>query len=328
MPDIVGPVGRWWDRRNTWQKWALRLLALAVALLAPANSVGRIMAPSSDWKTILFNPIGIYILLALGLNVVVGLAGLLDLGYVAFFAVGAYTFALLAVHHLTFWLLLPIGLVFAALAGLILGAPTLRLRGDYLAIVTLGFGEIVRRVAINSNWMGGPRGVSNIPHPPSIGHIKVVHLRGARPQAVLLPGPGRHRAGHLHRSAPGAKPGRTVLAGDPRGRGRRRGDGRAHLQVQAVGLRHRGVDRRDGRRDLRVEADRHHPRQLPVPALGADPGRGGARRLGQRARASSSAPSWSPGCPSTCEAPASASWWCARSTTSCPAPRTSPISAC
>jgi branched-chain amino acid transport system permease protein len=172
MPDIVGPVGRWWSGLNTWQKWAFRILALVVALVAPANSVGRIMAPSSDWKTILFNPIGIYILLALGLNVVVGLAGLLDLGYVAFFAVGSYTFALLAVHHLTFWLLLPIGIVFAALAGVILGAPTLRLRGDYLAIVTLGFGEIVRRVAINSNWMGGPRGVSNIPHPPSIGHIK------------------------------------------------------------------------------------------------------------------------------------------------------------
>ncbi|MEA2592081.1 MAG: branched-chain amino acid transport system permease protein [Actinomycetota bacterium] len=172
MPDIVGPVGRWWARLSTWQKWGFRILALVVALLAPANSVGRIMAPSSDWKTILFNPIGIYILLALGLNVVVGLAGLLDLGYVAFFAVGSYTFALLAVHHLTFWLLLPIGIVFAALAGVILGGPTLRLRGDYLAIVTLGFGEIVRRVAINSNWMGGPRGVSNIPHPPSIGHIK------------------------------------------------------------------------------------------------------------------------------------------------------------
>jgi branched-chain amino acid transport system permease protein len=172
MPDLVGPVGRWWDRLTNWQQWLFRLVALVVAVLAPANSVGHVMAPSSDWKTILFNPIGIYILLALGLNVVVGLAGLLDLGYVAFFAVGSYTFALLAVHHLTFWLLLPIGIVFAAVAGVILGAPTLRLRGDYLAIVTLGFGEIVRRVAINSNWMGGPRGVSNIPHPPSIGHIK------------------------------------------------------------------------------------------------------------------------------------------------------------
>jgi branched-chain amino acid transport system permease protein len=172
MPDIVGPVGGWWSGLSTWQKWLFRLLALVVALLAPANSVGRVMAPSSDWKTILFNPIGIYILLALGLNVVVGLSGLLDLGYVAFFAVGSYTLALIAVHHVTFWLLLPVGIGFAAIAGVILGGPTLRLRGDYLAIVTLGFGEIVRRVAINSNWMGGPRGISNIPHPPSVGHIK------------------------------------------------------------------------------------------------------------------------------------------------------------
>jgi branched-chain amino acid transport system permease protein len=173
MPDIVGPVGRWWSGLANWQKWAFRLLALVVALIAPANAVGRIMAPASDWKTILFNPIGIYILLALGLNIVVGQAGLLDLGYVAFFAVGAYAFALIATkQHWDFWLILPIGIIFAAIAGVVLGGPTLRLRGDYLAIVTLGFGEIVRRVAINSNWMGGPRGISNIPHPPNVDHIK------------------------------------------------------------------------------------------------------------------------------------------------------------
>jgi branched-chain amino acid transport system permease protein len=175
MPDIVGAVGDWWSRRSRWQQWLVRLLCLAGALLAPANSVGRIMAPASDWKTILFYPIGIYILLALGLNIVVGLAGLLDLGYVAFFAVGGYTMALLATKaHWTFWLILPFGIIFAAMAGVILGAPTLRLRGDYLAIVTLGFGEIVRRVAINSNWLGGPRGITSIPHPPSIDHVKAL----------------------------------------------------------------------------------------------------------------------------------------------------------
>ena len=90
----------------------------------------------------------LYILLALGLNIVVGFAGLLDLGYVAFYAVGAYTYALLASPHfnlhLPFWVILPIGAALAALFGLLLGAPTLKLRGDYLAIVTLGFGEIVR----------------------------------------------------------------------------------------------------------------------------------------------------------------------------------------
>jgi branched-chain amino acid transport system permease protein len=133
------------------------------------------MAPASDWKTILFNPIGVYVLLALGLNIVVGLAGLLDLGYVAFFAVGAYTMAKLATgHHWNFWFVLPIGIICAAFAGVILGAPTLRLRGDYLAIVTLGFGEIVRRIAINSNSLGGPRGIAGIPHPPSIDHVKAL----------------------------------------------------------------------------------------------------------------------------------------------------------
>ena len=93
--------------------------------------------------------VGIYVLLGLGLNIVVGLAGLLDLGYVAFFAIGAYTMALLTAptpHHLmwNFWLVIPIAIFLAAVTGLLLGAPVLRMRGDYLAIVTLGFGEIIR----------------------------------------------------------------------------------------------------------------------------------------------------------------------------------------
>jgi branched-chain amino acid transport system permease protein len=173
MPEIIAPVARWWSGLPTLAKWSLRLLALVVAILAPATSVGRVMAPGSDWKTILFFPIGVYMLLAVGLNVVVGLAGLLDLGYVAFFAVGSYTMALLGTErHWNFWLIMPVGIAFAAAAGLILGTPTLRLRGDYLAIVTLGFGEIIRHIANNSNWMGGPRGISGIPHPPSIDHSK------------------------------------------------------------------------------------------------------------------------------------------------------------
>jgi branched-chain amino acid transport system permease protein len=173
MPEIIAPVARWWSGLPTLAKWSLRLLALVIAILAPATSVGRVMAPGSDWKTILFFPIGVYMLLAVGLNVVVGLAGLLDLGYVAFFAVGSYTMALLGTEqHWNFWLIMPVGIAFAAAAGLILGTPTLRLRGDYLAIVTLGFGEIIRHIANNSNWMGGPRGISGIPHPPSIDHSK------------------------------------------------------------------------------------------------------------------------------------------------------------
>jgi len=112
----------------------------------------------------------LFTLLALGLNIVVGFAGLLDLGYVAFYAVGAYAYALLASPHfglhLPFWVILPIGAATAALFGLLLGAPTLKLRGDYLAIVTLGFGEIIR-IFLNNlsrpvNITNGPQGIAGI----------------------------------------------------------------------------------------------------------------------------------------------------------------------
>jgi branched-chain amino acid transport system permease protein len=112
----------------------------------------------------------LYVLLALGLNIVVGFAGLLDLGYIAFYAVGAYVYALLAGPHfnlhLPFWIILPIGAAVAALFGIILGAPTLKLRGDYLAIVTLGFGEIIR-IFLNNlsrpvNITNGPQGLARI----------------------------------------------------------------------------------------------------------------------------------------------------------------------
>jgi len=109
----------------------------------------------------------IYIILALGLNIVVGQTGLLVLGYVAFYAVGAYTYAILSVGHgVNFWAALPVAAFIAGIFGIMLGAPTLRLRGDYLAIVTLGFGEITRIVL--NNWdslTGGPNGISGVPRP-------------------------------------------------------------------------------------------------------------------------------------------------------------------
>jgi branched-chain amino acid transport system permease protein len=113
----------------------------------------------------------IYVVLGLGLNITVGFAGLLDLGYVAFYAIGAYTYALLNQHFgLGFWQCLPIAAAFSAIAGLVLGFPVLRLRGDYLAIVTLGFGEITRRLANNlTDWTGGPDGISGIPKPTVFG---------------------------------------------------------------------------------------------------------------------------------------------------------------
>ncbi len=113
----------------------------------------------------------IYVILGLGLNIVVGLAGLLDLGYVAFYAVGAYSYGLLHYHFgLGFWAAVPVGMGFAALFGVLLGIPVLRLRGDYLAIVTLGFGEIIRLILENWNEFSfGPSGIANIPRPGLFG---------------------------------------------------------------------------------------------------------------------------------------------------------------
>jgi branched-chain amino acid transport system permease protein len=113
----------------------------------------------------------IYVVLGLGLNIVVGFAGLLNLGYVAFYAVGAYTYALLYYWGgWSFWQALPFSGAMAALFGFLLGFPVLRLRGDYLAIVTLGFGEVIRLLLINLDWLtGGPDGITDIPKPTVFG---------------------------------------------------------------------------------------------------------------------------------------------------------------
>jgi branched-chain amino acid transport system permease protein len=112
-----------------------------------------------------------YTMLGFGLNIVVGLAGLLDLGYVAFYAVGAYSYALIAQNFgLSFWICLPLAGILAAFAGILLGFPVLRLRGDYLAIVTLGFGEIIRLILLNwQDLTGGPNGIPGIPRPSFFG---------------------------------------------------------------------------------------------------------------------------------------------------------------
>ena len=149
------------------------VLYLLLAVVLPSHAVGQIMAPQSGWTAALSEQIGVFVLLAIGLNVVVGQAGMLDLGYVGFWAVGGYAYAILAAkHHWDFWLILPIGIVAAAISGLILGAPTLRLRGDYLAIVTLGFGLIISQTITNLSFDGGAQGISSIPHPPSLKHVK------------------------------------------------------------------------------------------------------------------------------------------------------------
>jgi branched-chain amino acid transport system permease protein len=129
----------------------------------------------------------IYVMLGLGLNIEVGLAGLLDLGYVAFYAVGAYSYALLNYHFgLGFWAALPAGAILAAFAGILVGFPVLRLRGDYLAIVTLAFAEIIRLVLENWNTFSfGPSGISNIPRPGFFG-IKLTPEQSAIYMYFLL----------------------------------------------------------------------------------------------------------------------------------------------
>ena len=145
----------------------LGAFAIGAVLLALPFVLGA--TAGQGWIRIL-NFALLYVMLALGLNIVVGFAGLLDLGYIAFYAVGAYTWALLASPHfdlhLPFWLVLPIGVALAAMAGIALGFPVLKLRGDYLAIVTLGFGEIIRIFMNNLdapvNITNGPQGINRI----------------------------------------------------------------------------------------------------------------------------------------------------------------------
>ncbi|SFR58151.1 L-leucine ABC transporter membrane protein /L-isoleucine ABC transporter membrane protein /L-valine ABC transporter membrane protein [Marinobacter daqiaonensis] len=157
------------DRKPMPQEKRLKLESIGLTLLIVLALIWPFFVSrgSVDLATLVL----IYIMLALGLNVVVGLAGLLDLGYVAFYAVGAYTFALLSQYWgISFWMALPIGALLAALFGLVLGFPVLRLRGDYLAIVTLGFGEIIRILLNNwTNVTGGPNGIGGIPDPTLFG---------------------------------------------------------------------------------------------------------------------------------------------------------------
>jgi len=186
---LGGRLREYYDRNERWLfpsgfvgVFAVFLL-LALVLNAPKLELGF--------------EVGYYALMAMGLNIVVGFAGLLDLGYVAFFAVGAYTMGILTnagpAHlpwHLTFWEVLPLGIAIALITGVILGGPTLRLRGDYLAIVTLGFGEIVRILAENLDPVtNGAKGITDIPSAqlPACGFVhRLFHIGNCVPFATRI----------------------------------------------------------------------------------------------------------------------------------------------
>jgi len=162
----------WWNSLSRPQQWLGMVPVVALIYLLPLWHDMPIFStePNKDFPLVLFSA-SVLVLVALGLNVVVGQAGLLDLGYVGFFAVGTYVAALLTskdsmLHKLPYLATLPLAMVVTMLAGLLLGTPTLRLRGDYLAIVTLGFGEIVRLLATIVPAVKGQVGLQEVGHPP------------------------------------------------------------------------------------------------------------------------------------------------------------------
>ena len=182
---VITAISYWWMQRGgrISERIAQRTTArdprmryVGIALLV----VGFLILPLllGTYLSEVINNVLIFALMGFGLNIVVGFAGLLDLGYVAFFAIGAYTMAILTsegalgVGGFSFWLALPICVVIAVLAGIMLGVPVLRMRGDYLAIVTLGFGEIIRILALSDllkPYIGGAQGVLQIPKPTIVG---------------------------------------------------------------------------------------------------------------------------------------------------------------
>jgi len=183
---LISAISYFWMNRGSTMKTSLQRLPpasrrvvritifffLVVLLLALPQILGLFL---SEVLTI----VGLFVLLGLGLNIVVGFAGLLDLGYVAFFAIGAYTVAVLTSPelgflNLTFWEALPFAIVMGVVSGILLGIPVLKMRGDYLAIATLGFGEIIRILVLSDflrPWLGGAQGIAKIPK-PSIGSIE------------------------------------------------------------------------------------------------------------------------------------------------------------
>ena len=321
---------------RTWRRWALpaTILAFAIAypLLIQQTNYQRFLFevpifnsfPSIDTMAVM----AIFAMMAVGLNMVVGYAGLLDLGYVAFYALGAYTAAWLASPHasqfvlggkpidvniggigvtpglggihISIWVVLLAAAIVTAVGGILIGLPTLRLRGDYLAIVTLGFGEIIAEVARNgdtrdarlqphgraardqSDRPSGIRRMARRPSRPS-GELprEVRPVRELREPLLLV----RDRAApdhHLLQHQDARLEARPGVDRNPRGRGRRRGDGDPAHADQDLGLRVRRVLRRRGRCLVRLVQTRRLPGRLLLRYLDLHPLHGDPRRDGQR----------------------------------------------
>jgi len=160
--------------KSRWVRLTMMVGGIVLAYALPILQPPVITTPDSDFGGVMVSAAS-FALVAVGLNIVIGYAGLLDLGYVGFYAVGAYTVGVLTSEHghWPFLLALPAAIAVTMLTGVILGAPTLRVRGDYLAIVTLGFGEIIRLTAKNTEWLGASAGIKDIPSPHSIGPDEV-----------------------------------------------------------------------------------------------------------------------------------------------------------
>lgn len=171
MRERLAALSTWWNARSRPEQWGLLVPVVVLIYVLPVLNPPIITTePATDFSIALFNA-AVFALIAIGLNVVIGQAGLLDLGYVGFFAIGAYCAALLSSPESELgvrfpWLVIvPIAMVVTMISGVILGTPTLRLRGDYLAIVTLGFGELVRLLADNVDPLRGNRGFQGIGGP-------------------------------------------------------------------------------------------------------------------------------------------------------------------
>ena len=284
------PTGRVVDKIGTvWLGWVL----LGVAIVMP-------FTPFGDQKTMDLGVLILtYVMLGWGLNIVVGLAGLLDLGYVAFYAVGAYAYALLSTQYgLGFWTVLPLAGAFAATFGILLGFPVLRLRGDYLAIVTLGFGEIIRLVLLN--WVdltNGPAGIGTIPGPTLFGAVfaETAPAGGKTVSEMLgIPFDGIHRLIFLYyiilvlalitniftqrmRRLPVGRAWEALA----RRRDGLQGAGHQSDEHQAHGVRRRRHVRGLRRLVLRRQAALHQSRELHLHRIGDHPRHRRAGRHGQ-----------------------------------------------